>query len=169
MTEERVTHESPAAATEDRLRVHEETDGDLITRWTESAEAVATSIDCTNEAGQVLLSKCMSTADLKTRSAVGQTLAVVGYVAHVAEVTSEDGEVLRKIRAIILLDDGRTLSTMSKPCLRVIGRIAKMRGPGPWTPPAYVTVSEHPLAAGKSYCDMRQIEAPREPSSRKGK
>lgn len=138
-----------------------ETDGDLIAQWEDNATAVAMSFSQESPETSQLVSRCMSTADLKTRSLVGQVVAVVGFFAHVAELTDAvTGEVQRKIRCVLVLDDGRTVSTMSKACVRQIAMFHRMRGGKPWDPPIYIETREFQLEAGKSYCDMREVPKP---------
>ena len=62
-----------------------------------------------------------------------------------------------KVRAVLFLADGRTWSTMSKPCLRTIEYLAKACHHQRWDPPICLEVREHPLEGGRSYCDLREL------------
>ena len=135
-----------------------ESDGDMIARWQNDAEAIATSIDVRTDDGRILAGKCGGTADLKTRNIVGQVIVATGFYAHVAEVANgETGEVMRKIRVVLILDDGRTVSTMSGPCARSLSKMIKLRADGHAKWPIHIETREYTLESGKSYCDMREV------------
>jgi hypothetical protein len=146
---------------EDRINsthIQEQTDGDMIARWASSAEAIATNIDVKTEEGRILAGKCGGTADLKTRSVVKQVIVVTGFYAHIAELTNRlTGEVSRKIRVVLILDDGRTVSTMSGPCTNSLSKMIRMREKGFAKWPIHIETQEYPLEGGKSYCDMREV------------
>lgn len=141
------------------LAVVTETDGDLMIRWDEGATAIRTNLDVTNSKGRALMTRCMATADIKTRNAVGQPHEVTGYMAHVVEIADmATGEVFKRVRVVLTLADGRTLSTTSNACVRAISLLAQATKGAPWDPPIIIEIREHPLDGGKSYCDLREIE-----------
>lgn len=146
----------------------EETDGQIMARWTEAAIAVKTNIPIDNPKGRAMTTRCLAQADLKIRSAVGQILAVVYYFAHVAEVTdTETGEVTKKVRVVMVLEDGRTVSTMSNACIRTLAVLSQHTKGQIWDPPILLEVREWPLEGGRSYCDMREVVREDRPRSKK--
>lgn len=138
--------------------VREETDEGIMMRWTDAAINVATNIDMQDEEGRAMLTRCMSTADLKTRNGIGLQIEAVAYFAHVVEITdTETGQIDKKVRAVLVLKDGRTFSTSSKACVRTISVLAKATQGKAWDPPLLLEVREFPLEGGRSYCDLREV------------
>lgn len=149
----------PAAEGHQVVVRHIEQDGDLVAEWLSDTPLAASNLDQVGPAGRAMVTQAMATADLRTRSGVGHVIDLIGYVAHVAELTNkETGECTRKLRVVLFLADGKTLSTMSAGCIRAIRYIAKQMGDGKWDPPVRVEIREHPLEGGKSYCDLRELE-----------
>lgn len=146
-----------------------ETDDGLIAQWSSAATAVSTNIDTKSDQGRALVTRCLSNADMKSRNAVGQILEAVAYFAHVIEVPDKKtGEILKKVRVVLVLNDGRTFSTTSKSCVRCVALIAASKNGKPWNPPILLEVREFPLEDGASYCDMREILRIDPPKGKKG-
>jgi hypothetical protein len=136
----------------------EETDEGVMARWDSSAAAISTNIDMTSSKGRAMMTRCLATADLKTRAAVGQVLEAVAFMAHPIEIEDkETGEITRKVRVVLVLKDGRTVSTSSRACVRAISVLARATQGGKWDPPIKIEVREFPLEGGRSYCDMREV------------
>jgi hypothetical protein len=143
----------------------------LMMSWTRGTTIAHTNLDQSGPAGRVMVSRALATADLRTRSVVGQTIKVIGYVAHVAQLTDKiTGEISNKMRVVLFLDDGRTLSTMSAGCVRLVQYLGVTLGRQKWDPPILIETREFPLPEGKSYCDMREVMPTSEtPPAKKGK
>lgn len=148
--------------------VHEESDSGIMARWSEAAIAVVTNIKQDTPKGRALATRCLASADLKTRNVVGQKIAATHFFAHTVEVTNTDtGEISKKVRVVLLLIDGRTVSTTSKACVRCLSVIAQHTKGKEWNPPIVLEVREFPTDNGQSYCDMREVAADEPPSSKK--
>lgn len=148
----------------ENLPVRIEEDGGMIATWTTNAPIVASNVSQSSPAGRALVSRALATADLKTRSAVGQILEAVAFVAHSAQITDQQtGEIHHKTRCVLILKDGRTWSTMSQGCIRTIHYISHVTESKEWDPPIRLEVREFPLEGGKSYCDLREVLPPNEP------
>lgn len=138
-------------------QVVSEEEGAML-RWTNDSPVAASNLDQSGPAGRALVTQALASSDLRTRDVVGQTLEVVGYVAHVAEVEDpKTGECLTKLRVVMILNDGRQVSTMSAACIRTLRYLAKSMPTGRWEPPLRLQIKSHPLEGGKSYCDLREL------------
>ncbi len=156
--QEKLAEQLPAIITE--------SDEGVMMQWTNAAFAVATNIDGNEPEGRAMLTRCMSTADLKTRSAVGSVLEAEAFFAHVVEIADmETGEIAKKVRCVLVLTDGRTWSTTSRACVRTISVLAKATQGRQWNPPIRLEVREFPLEGGRTYCDLREV--PREKGKKK--
>lgn len=151
--------DEPAQADEELLdKIMEEESERLMMSWTRGTAIAHTNLDQTGPAGRVMVTRALATADIRTRQVVGQTIKVVGYVAHVAQLTDKiTGEVSNKMRVVLFLEDGRTLSTMSAGCVRLVQYLGVTLGRQKWEPPILIETREFPLPEGKSYCDMREV------------
>lgn len=145
---------------EQPLKVVEDDGDGVIARWIQGGPITATNMPQDGPQGRALVTQALSTPELRTRDVVGQPLSVVGYVVHIAELTDKiTGEITRKLRAVLILEDGRMVSTMSAACIRTLHYLAKTAGKAKWEPPLILEIKTHPLEGGKSYCDMREIAA----------
>jgi hypothetical protein len=136
----------------------EDQDERLMASWSRNSPVAFTNLDQSGPAGRAMVTRAMATADLKTRSAVGHTIKVIGYVAHVATLTDKvTGECTTKMRVVLFLEDGKTLSSMSSAVVRTVRYLATVCANHLWEPPIELEVREHALDGGKSYCDMREV------------
>lgn len=130
-------------------------EGGLLARWTTVNPTFASNMNTSTPSGRALLTRCLAKCAVKTRNAVGKTLEVVGYVAHEAEILNkETGEYERKLRAVLVCENGDLISTMSGPVLTTLKTLMQCRGRTRWDPPSLLEIREHPTEGGKSYCDM---------------
>jgi Phage Single-stranded DNA-binding protein len=130
-----------------------------MARWDAGAQAVRTSIQISTPRGRALVSRCMETADLGIRNAAGQTWEIVDYYAHVVDLEIEDtGEVVTKIRLVMVCTDGKTISTVSEPCIKAFAFLASCYGQGPWNPPILIRVKENKGKRGHTYCTLSEVE-----------
>lgn len=138
--------------------ITEQSDATLIAQWKDNTAAVATNITPDTPRGRGLMTRCLATADLKTRNAVGQHVEATHFFAHIAEVMNKQtGEVSQRVRVVLVLKDGRTLSTMSGGCVKALGLIASATHYAEWNPPIMLEFREFPTEDGKSYCDVREV------------
>ncbi len=120
--------------------------------------SAVSNLDQGGASGRALVTQALASCELRTRDVVGQVLDVVGFVAHVAEVVDQmTGECTRKLRCVLVLADGRQVSTMSAACIRSLRYLAQTMPEGPWQPPLRLQIRSHPLEGGKSYCDLREM------------
>jgi hypothetical protein len=138
--------------------VHEESDSGIMARWSDAAIAVVTNIQQQTPKGRAIATRCLASADLKTRNVVGQQIRATHFFAHTVEITNTDtGEITKKVRVVLVLEDGRTVSTTSKACVRCLSVIAQATKGKAWDPPIILEVREFPTEDGRSYCDMREV------------
>ena len=138
--------------------LRQEAEKNEIARWEENPD-VRSNIALDTKEGATMMMRCLSTADMRVRNAVGQIVECVGYVAHMVEITdTETGEVADKTRVVLLLADGRTLSMMSRACVRAMRMLSRIMPAGRWEPPVRMEFKEYPLEGGKSYVDMRVVD-----------
>lgn len=127
--------------------------------WDTAASAYRTNIDGRQPTGRRMVSRCLSTADMKIRNAAGQRHNIVAFYAHGVVLTDkETGEVTPRIRLVMVRDDGKTISTFSEPCINAFSAIVRHLDNGPIDPPLCIEIREWPLGEGRSYCDLREVE-----------
>lgn len=131
-----------------------------MARWDEKSKVMKTSIDDSKPEGRRLVSRCLAGADMKIRNAAGRRHRMVHFFAHVVLLQPKaEGELpTPKIRAVIVLDDGKTISTMSGPCIDGLAYIVNRAGPGPYDPPIEIEIKEVPMTAEQSYCVLFEAE-----------
>lgn len=137
--------------------VTDEADG-VIARWETAGARIITNISNPTPADNVMIINALSVTDARTRDVVGQELPLIGYVAHTVEIVNKQtGEVSTLMRVVMILADGRLISTMSKGVVRTLGYLSKVNPTKKWTPPLMVKIESHPLPEGQSYCTLKQI------------
>ncbi len=140
----------------------EDAESGLVMEWNRSSNLAGTNLDFTKPFDQALISRCRATADLKTRNVAGQTIAVIGYIVHPARITDPiTGEIKDLLRAVLVLEDLKTVSTCSKACIEHIKFLRQTQPEHLWDPPVMIEVREIPSLGGKSYCEMRAPMPPR--------
>ena len=130
-----------------------------IAMWDEAAPLVRTNYDEGSKEGRIKISQGMFAADMKIRNAAKTVHKIVGYVAHAVNLaTGVPGEILPRVRLVMFRDDGKTISTMSIPCVRSFAYIAAHAKPEDWQNGIEIDVQEFPLEGGKSYCNLREVD-----------
>lgn len=152
-------HDAPPAEEGQLVPVAgEDEEAGLLARWEKGAVIFCTTLDVETDYGRAMMSVAMETADMKTRNAVGNDQAVVDVVAHAVTITNpETGEITPTIRAVLILDNGKTLSTTSGPCIKSLAFLLKKWGKGPFIPPKIVRFREHAMGDGRSYCTLAEV------------
>lgn len=124
------------------------------------------------EADQVAVSRAMSPADQRLDAYVGKTIRLVGVVLNMAEFESQEvkGEMVEKVYASLVLDDGTIVGTTGK---AVMGQLAYLVGaarPGPFDPPVEFEVRRHKSAPPKQdYFSLRRTLPTPKPAEKGGK
>lgn len=122
--------------------------GDLVTNYRPDAEE-----------DQIAVSRAMSPSDARLDVYVGKTIKVVGIVLNMAEFESQEvkGEMVDKVYASIVLEDGTIIGTTGK---AVMGQLAYLIGaakPGPFSPPVEFEVRSHKVPPPKQpYYSLRR-------------
>lgn len=122
--------------------------GDLVTNYRPEAEE-----------DQIAVSRAMSPSDARLDVYVGKTIKVVGIVLNMAEFESQEvkGEMVEKVYASIVLEDGTIIGTTGK---AVMGQLAYLIGaarPGPFSPPIEFEVRSHKVPPPKQpYYSLRR-------------
>lgn len=129
--------------------------------WDSATNAIRTSIDDSQAEGRRLVSKCIMAADLGIRNAAKQVHEIVGYFCHgVTLKTPIEGELVPKLRLVMIRADGKTISTFSEPCIKAFAYLVRKLGQTPWKETLYIEVVEIPLGGEKSYCNLREVLPP---------
>ena len=129
-----------------------------LVRFQQSELPMVASWDLTTEQGRARVTVALDAPDLQTRNAVGRTLEVVHGLVHVIGLPDQEtGEVRPKVRAVLFLADGQTLSTTSAPCLKMLGWLFRSWGQSPWNPPRKLRFSERKGSGPNNYCTVREI------------
>lgn len=145
--------------------VTERSEGSDIERWERRGVDIRASFDMTREEGMVLATQCLDTQELKTRNVVGQTLELIGVFAHVIEAVDEvDGEVNPRVRCVMLLADGRRVSTTAVAVCDTLSACYNMLGIGPWSPSMLARIGQTKSSrTGHEYCTMQLLGRKVEP------
>jgi hypothetical protein len=134
--------------------------GDLLTNYRPDVDA-----------DQIDVSRAMAPCDCNMDVYVGKTIRVSGIVMNMAEFESQEvkGEIVEKVYASIVLDDGTVIGTSGK---AVMGQLAYLIGTaknGPFVPPVEFEVRTHKVSPPKKpYYSIRRVK-PAQGESRKGK
>lgn len=113
-----------------------------------------------NADDEVNVSRAMSPCDKNLDAYVGQVIAVVGVVLNMAEFESQDvkGEMIEKVYASLVLDDGTIVGTTGKAVMGQLAYLVKARPGGAFSPPAMFEVRQHKTAPPKQpYYSLRRV------------
>lgn len=133
-------------------------DGNLI-RWMDEPANIWANVPNDHPVYDTLMLASITTTDKRTRNVVGEELELVALAVHRIETYDRNtGESFRKPRFVMLLANGKTVSTCSAPCVRLLRYIAKREGVGPWKEPIRVIISEIPGENGNSTCIMKEVK-----------
>ncbi len=155
--------QAPEPSKQAALAQFQEGDDNGMAVWDETSRAIRTSIDETTDEGRRLCSRVLMGADMKIRNAAGQTHPIIAFFAHgVMLKTPIAGEIVPKIRLVMIRQDGKTISTLSEPCIKAFAYLARCKGAGPWREPLWIEVREFPTGEGKSYCSLCEVAPPGE-------
>lgn len=147
----------PAGLISKAPMMQEQVDG-LLAIWDSQATAVRTSLDPSQQRGRALISQCLAQADHGILEVAKQELKVVEYFAHIGELENPaTGELEAKIRCVLILEDGRKVSTWSPSAIKGFAFIAQMRGPGPWNPPLTIKVNVNKGKKGFNYATVSEV------------
>lgn len=136
-----------------------------MAKWDAAATVVKTSLDVKKPRDRALITQCLDQADKNILAAAGETHEVVDYFAHVVELPNQDdGEIVAKIRLVMIRKDGVKISTVSEPFIKTFAAIVAMLGATPWNPPPLIRVNLRKGKSGFNYATcvemMREEEAP---------
>jgi hypothetical protein len=134
--------------------------GDLLTNYAPD-----------NPEDQIAVSRAMAPSDANLSHYVGKIIRVAGVVMNMAEFDDLQaaGEVVEKVYASIVLDDGIVIGTTGK---AVMGQLAYLIGANPqgeFKPPIPFEVRQHPSKGPKQpYYSLRRVkEMPPKAAARK--
>ena len=141
-----------------------------IAIWDSQAPPVMASFNLAGADGTQRASKMMVAADKKTRNVCGGVVAVVNFLVHgVRLIDKETFSEAKRVRCVLELDDGTTVSIMSEPCIKSLAFIMRGRKSGPFDPPVYLEFKEVPCGKEKSYCVCWEIPQPTFTKRNRGK
>lgn len=109
---------------------------------------------------QVDVSRAMSPCDCNLDQYIGKTIAVVGVVLNMAEFQADDGsgELVERVYASIVLDDGKVVGTSGKAVMGQLAYLVRCNPDGPISPPAVFEVRQHPVEKPKKpYYSLRRV------------
>lgn len=123
--------------------------GDLVTnfRYDHAEDAVS-------------ISRAMSPCDNNLDVHVGKAIRIVGVVLNMAEFESQEvkGEMVERVYASIVLDDGSIVGTTGKAVMGQLAFLVGSSAPGPISPPAEYEVRRHKSQPPKQdYYSLRRI------------
>ena len=123
--------------------------GDLVTNFRSEVEE-----------DRVEVSRAMSPSDCNLDDYVDKTIKVIGVVLNMAEFESQEvkGEMVEKVYASIVCEDGTVIGTTGK---AVMGQLAYLIGSGqsgPFCPPVEFEVRRHKSTPPKQpYYSLRRV------------
>jgi hypothetical protein len=135
----------------------------LDTLWSPLDYGIRTNLAPDDPDYEFLLLSLAGMADRKTRNAVGERLALVGFAIQPWDRAAEDGEVEARWRVCLLCDDGRTISSTAGGVIRSVGVLAKTRGRGRWQPAVPAEIVECPTESGQPCCVLRVLRSTPQP------
>lgn len=123
--------------------------GDLLTNFSQG-----------NEEDEIEVSRAMSPCDCNLDVYVGKTINVVGVVMNMAEFESQEikGEMVERVYASLVLDDGTVVGTTGKAVMGQLAYLVGTRHPGKFDPPVTFEVRRHKSPPPKQdYYSLRRV------------
>ena len=103
----------------------------------------------TDLAGKSLLTRCMTKADLKSDDVLNKVMHVTGLLMHpVTLISKRDGEVRLECRAVLVLEDDKTVGFVSRGVVKSLQLITDVCGLGPWKPALPLLLKSLPVEGG---------------------
>lgn len=139
-----------------------------LSGWDSKKPMFVTNIADDDPKRDAIVVAALSNTTKTIRDAVNLELSVIGFVAHLAEVTQEDtGEVVKRQRVVLLCENGETVSAMSGPVIKVVQYFAQSRGKGRWNPPVKVRAKNNAMESGRSYVSLELIDSGKQQEAEK--
>lgn len=112
---------------------------------------VATNIDLTGDAGLALVMKCQSQPTVPTDSMLNVPFPCKYYYAHPVEMNDQrTGEVLDRVRLVLVSPEGETCSFVSQGVIDSLDIVRRFKGDGPYNPPVRFKVSRQATRRGNT-------------------
>jgi len=139
--------------------VREQQPGDMLALWSKQQDAFLTSVRQEAPEAKQLVMKCLGKSDATLKELVNVELPVRHWFLHeVALVNEATGEEIPSLRLVLLLADGRMVSTTSAVVGKAWGTLVKLYGDGPWEPPVRVTVKSIKGRGPNSYLAIADVK-----------
>jgi len=135
-----------------------ETHDALLMQWDRSASAIRTSLDPQTQRGRALITQCLEAADHGIAELGNQVVEVSDFFAHIGELENPaTGEMEPKTRCVLVLKDGRRVSTWSPSAIKGFAFLANLAGPGPWNPPLKIRIRLCKGKSGFNYATISEV------------
>ena len=134
--------------------------GSTIARWDAAAMHVRTSLDPQTSVGRARITQCMDIADKQIVQASGEIYEITDYFAHVVELPVEEtGEIVSRLRLVMITAAGMTISTCSEIFIRSFSFIVGCLGSKHWpqNPRIKITMRQSRTNAARNYATCIEV------------
>lgn len=118
----------------------------------EVVKRIKTSLDVASAEGSSLAYRCVMGEDHKAEDVVDQTFTITDWLTHDVQIPDmETGEIVPRIRTVLVTEDKQRISTVSDPLRDSLQALCAFKGKAPWKPGLRLAIRQNKSRNKRSY------------------